>query len=224
MTEKQETSGGPQIMTIYDKCYWCGKPSTDREHVPPENLFPPNHKVNLITVGSCKEHNNKFSELDEKFRLILQAAGGNKIARDMFADKTLRGFRRNRRHQSEFHKNTYSVDHDNKTIDLLKIDKSFNLYFEKIIKALYFYHSQKIFNGKIAIHSPQIFTGKEDEQRFLNEMKPILRSKVLTDGDCKNPSIFKYRYYLNETPAVLFVALYFYEGAEVIGLARDITK
>jgi hypothetical protein len=202
------------------KCYWCGQLATGKEHVPPENLFPPNHKVNLIRVDSCKEHNNKFSELDEKFRLILQAAGGNKIARDMFADKTLRGFKRNRRHQSEFHKNTYCVNYDNKTIDLLRIDKSFNLYFEKIIRALYFYHSKRIFNGKIIISSPQISTGSEAEKRFLDKIQPILSSGVLNDGDCKNPSIFRYRYYINEMPEVFFVVLTFYDRAEVIGLAR----
>ncbi len=212
-------------MTTNRICYWCGQPATGKEHVPPENLFPPNHKINLIRVDSCKEHNNNFSELDEKFRLILQSAGGSKTAREMFADKTLRGFKRNRRHQNDFHKNNLIVGYNNKTIDLQRIDsETFNLYFGKIIRALYFYHSKKILKGKILISSPQIFTVKADEQRFLNEMKSIVDSEVLSDGDCKNSSIFKYRYYLNETPAVFFFFLYFYEGAEVIGLACEITK
>jgi hypothetical protein len=210
-------------MTIYDKCYWCGQPATGKEHVPPDNLFPPNYKVNLITVGSCKEHNNKFSELDENFRLILQTAGGNKIAREVFSDKTLRGFKRNKRHQDEFHKNTFCVGYDNKTIDLLKIDgRSFNLYFGKIVRALYFYHSERIFNGKIIISSPQISTLKEREKHFLNMMLPVITSDILKEGDCKNPSIFNYRYYLNETPDVFFAVLHFYDRAEVIGLASDI--
>jgi hypothetical protein len=210
-------------MTIYGKCYWCGQQATNKEHVPPDNLFPPNHKVNLITVGSCIEHNNKFSELDEKFRLILQAAGGNKIAREMFADKTLRGFKRNKSHQNEFHKNTFCVGYDNKTIDLLRIDgKSFNLYFSKMVRALYFYHSKRIFNGNIIISSPLISTFKEGEKHFLNMMLPVITSKVLKEGDCKNPSIFKYRYYLNEMPEVFFTVLHFYDKAEVIGLASNI--
>jgi len=212
-------------MTIYDKCYWCGQPATGKEHVPPENLFSTHHKVKLITVGSCKEHNNKFSELDEKFRLILQAAGGNKIAREMFSDKTLRGFKRNKRHQDEFHKNTFCVGYNSKPINLLRIDsKSFNMYFGKIIRALYFYHSKKIFNGKISICSPQISTLKEPEKSFLNKMQPIIKSEVMSEGDYKNPSIFRYCFYLNETPEVFLVVLNFYDRAEVIGYATDIVQ
>lgn len=44
---------------------------TSNDHIPPKNLFPSPRPSNLITVPSCKECNQKASDDDEYFRLVL---------------------------------------------------------------------------------------------------------------------------------------------------------
>lgn len=51
-------------------CVYCDDPATDKDHVPPKNLFPP-PRAALITVPSCKNHNLGSSLDDEYFRLSL---------------------------------------------------------------------------------------------------------------------------------------------------------
>ncbi len=58
-------------------CYSCGAPATNREHVPPKCFFPRKCRANLITVGSCSDHNQGFSEDDRHARTIMVMAGGS---------------------------------------------------------------------------------------------------------------------------------------------------
>src|ERR1700675_925028 len=53
-------------------CYYCGRPATSAEHVPPRCVFPERKdafgadwRKNLITVPSCDEHNLRKSKEDE---------------------------------------------------------------------------------------------------------------------------------------------------------------
>jgi hypothetical protein len=66
------------------RCYMCANRATSREHVPPRNLFPEiadsngkNHRVNLITVASCAEHNSSKSHDDEFLMVSLAGIIGN---------------------------------------------------------------------------------------------------------------------------------------------------
>lgn len=65
-------------------CYYCGRPATSREHVPPRCIFPENrdvggidHRVNLITVPSCDDHNLKKSREDEFLMACITPLVGN---------------------------------------------------------------------------------------------------------------------------------------------------
>jgi hypothetical protein len=61
-------------------CYFCGRPATSKEHVPPKSFFPETkeERINLITVPSCDEHNNKKSETNE-YMFQYFAASSNLI-------------------------------------------------------------------------------------------------------------------------------------------------
>lgn len=67
-----------------DKCYFCGKPATSAEHVPPKCLFPEqkdmdgeNYRKNLFTVPSCDKHNMQKSKDDEFLMACLAPVVGN---------------------------------------------------------------------------------------------------------------------------------------------------
>ena len=55
---------------VNDKCYWCGKQAVGFEHVPPQNLFPKEYRIELIKVPACKEHNQDLSKVDERMTLL----------------------------------------------------------------------------------------------------------------------------------------------------------
>lgn len=65
-------------------CYFCNLPGTTDEHVPPRAIFPAqkdfpgeNHRLDLITVPSCTEHNSGKSDDDEFLLVSLAGIIGN---------------------------------------------------------------------------------------------------------------------------------------------------
>jgi hypothetical protein len=53
-------------------CVYCGNQGVvTNDHVPPKCLFPPEKRVNLITVAACEPCNAEFKLDDEYFRLAL---------------------------------------------------------------------------------------------------------------------------------------------------------
>src|SRR6185369_1818743 len=58
---KRRKSRGKPIVSL-ETCYMCDKATVSREHAPPLGFFPEDRRVNLITVPSCKTHNNDNSD------------------------------------------------------------------------------------------------------------------------------------------------------------------
>ncbi|MDO8618339.1 MAG: HNH endonuclease [Candidatus Daviesbacteria bacterium] len=55
-------------------CYLCGSTENlTKDHIPPKNLFPTPKPKNLITVWCCKKCNEKFSLIDESFRVFTSS-------------------------------------------------------------------------------------------------------------------------------------------------------
>ena len=48
------------------ECYYpgCSSPGKTKEHIPPKSFFPDSKKINLMTVKSCKLHNNEKTKDD----------------------------------------------------------------------------------------------------------------------------------------------------------------
>lgn len=48
------------------ECYFpgCNSHASTKEHIPPKSFFPDSKKTNLMTVKSCKEHNNEKTKDD----------------------------------------------------------------------------------------------------------------------------------------------------------------
>jgi hypothetical protein len=74
----------------------CEKPAFNREHAPPLAFFPKDLRANLITVPSCKLHNNDNSKDVLYVRnIIVTDVNTNEIARRMFKERALPSFREN---------------------------------------------------------------------------------------------------------------------------------
>jgi hypothetical protein len=70
-------------------CYICGGEKVSVEHAPPKGFFPSDKRNNLITVDSCKEHNEDTSRDDEYVRnIITMMIQGNSTAYQHFKTKS----------------------------------------------------------------------------------------------------------------------------------------
>lgn len=72
------------------KCYFqgCNEDGETKEHIPPRSFFPEGEKVQLLTVRSCKKHNNAKSVNDiYVLAHICMNASPNNRAREVFVNK-----------------------------------------------------------------------------------------------------------------------------------------
>jgi hypothetical protein len=205
-------------------CYWCGIELTDetnkREHVPPFGFFPKGHREELITVPACEEHNTQFSLLDERFQVYIKAIGTNQVATDNFKDKVARGLNReqSKKFVESLSKSSFYTDIDGEKRLVFKIDTEYTEKFvEKVIRGLYFYHNGKPAEGKVISFSIQFYNPDLNYEELFDLLLNDLRADYMTEGDYKNPDVFRYRYFNLTDFNAFLVVLNFYKGVEFIG-------
>ena len=78
------------------KCYACNELATTKEHVPPKCFFPkkkgfskesPDYRSHLITVPSCRIHNNFRSKDDEYTAAVIAMNSSSSLAFSIFKSK-----------------------------------------------------------------------------------------------------------------------------------------
>lgn len=205
-------------------CYWCGGLATSREHVPSRNLFPQGKNKNLITVPSCSQHNEALTKFDEKFRIYLQARESSPDALNEFKMTTFRGLSRP---ESQglvrgLAKGAKRVIVQGQQTIALRVDPAEqNLYFEKIIRGLYFRLYRKPANGRVVSISKDFIVPGFDYAELEQIIGPYLNDPNITkEGKTDNPEIFRYKYARAEESGkeVIAIAMLFYNGVEVLGL------
>lgn len=68
------------------KCYMCSADAKTKEHFPPKSLFPKGANLQLWTVPSCPDHNNKKSGDDQYFltQVLMNMSREGNLARERF--------------------------------------------------------------------------------------------------------------------------------------------
>ncbi len=131
-------------------CAICGVREADtRDHVPPRGIFSKPRPDNLITVPACSNCNNKYSILEERFRvdLGLQTGKFGGAGGELYRSGVLRTVKHNQRLLRETLKRCepayfttsggiifdrgYTIPWDRKAHDAVV---------EKMIRGLYYYH------------------------------------------------------------------------------------
>jgi hypothetical protein len=212
------------VNTANNICYWCGTPATSKEHVPPRNLFPKGKNKDLITVPSCTEHNQAFGKIDEKFRVYLQARETSSDALSEFKTRTIRGL--TRPESAGFVKGVASgftrVNLGRVQTIALKVNPSEqNLYFEKIIRGLYFHIYGHPTTGRVGSVSKDFLDLSFDYKGLSETLIPYFNDpRIFKEGEVANPDIFRFRYIEADfsNRKAFAVALLFYQGVEVIGI------
>lgn len=123
----------------------CNALGVTQEHVPPRSFFPKSDELlhgevlgNLITVPSCKAHNNDKSTNDQLFLLILHIASGNRDNRKFIEGRMSRSIKRR---PKAFENIIKRSNFDQRTASLAtRIDgKRWDQYLDSMGLALYYH-------------------------------------------------------------------------------------
>lgn len=203
-------------------CYWCGIELTSdtqkKEHVPPFTFFPKGFRENLITVPSCFEHNNKYSSLDEKFQIFIKMFGTNEIAINDFNDRVIRGLDRKEKESfvKDLNNKSSVVKINGKRNLLVELDHNESqLFIEKIIRGIYFYHKEKPAKGIIQSVTKFIHREVLNNPAIVEYLLEDVHPQLFTQGYFRNPEVFSYKFL--EAQDTFTVIMNFYNEVEFIG-------
>lgn len=208
-------------MNIENKCYFCSKPVVSREHIPPQGLFPKGIKFReeLITVPSCKKHNEDKSDLDH--RMLTFLLGTSKVVSDEdFQDvigRVSRGVVRNIATLTNMSKgvhfqketNTLYIENMNNTEAVVNYDDH-RFYQECILRGLYLHEFNEIWAKEIFIIPTSLFGFEESfksiEYAFgFDIIKGDIASSFFVSSKNK---VFQYKSLPNEIVTVIGVCIY----------------
>ena len=183
-------------MTLQPKtscCYWCGKPATSDDHLPPKGFYPLAMRNNPIKVPSCAEHNTGFSQLDERMRFYILAASETQVAQEVFTGATIRGLLKPeapgllKKILSEMR--PALVDGQpgvSGSVDATDVKK----FSERLARGIHFHHYNMPLKGKIALANTHIVRPNADISpaiQTLEEMVPHLQK-----GEVAHDQVFCY--------------------------------
>lgn len=203
------------------QCYICGLKAESKEHAPARCYFPDDsaYKKNLITVPSCKQHNENTSLDDEYVRnIIAMSFGTNPIAFNQFIAKTIESFIQSPGLLHTTTRNKKKVIVDNKDSFAFEIDRlRFNKVLRKISYALFFYVNKQPWNRELIVLTKNLY-GENMQMDEFGELISEFEKHLPTENySGHNPQVFKYAF--GETgsndPNECILRMIFYEGFHV---------
>lgn len=206
------------------KCYMCESGNTTREHVPPECFFPPEHKLNLITVPSCPEHNLKKSKDDEYVRSIIAPyLTTNSVGQDMAMTKVNRSFQHSKGLVAAVFKQAKLLKLENGAQSVsLKVDLTrWDAFFRDFSRAIYFHDFKTSHRQDWVIITPSLFYSDSIDKGQPNPYAPLhkkLLSLNFVEVKTFNPKVFRYGLFRHSATSYAYKFV-FYEGFVVCALS-----
>lgn len=202
-------------------CYICGTIAESKEHTPARCYFPEKseYRTNLITVPSCKLHNQDTSKDDEYVRnLIAMSLGTNAVAYKQFIEKTIEGFK----HSSGLLKSTtgtrMNISIEGQASYAFQIDRDrFNRVMRKISYALYYHANKQPWNRELIVTTKNLYTEKIETDEMGNLIQDYELFLPTNNFDGHNPQVFKYRFGDTNSNDIheKVLRMIFYEGFHV---------
>ncbi len=198
-------------------CYICGKEKESVEHAPPKSFFPKGKRNSLITVNSCKVHNQDTSLDDEYVRnIITMMIQGSSIAYDHFLTKSIKSFSRSPALLKSTTEKWHPVNYNGVDTKAIEIDRDrVDVVMRKIAYAV-FYHKysqrwlRKLITATTYLKIPNL------ENDDLGDMIEELQNKHTPAYEGNNPEAFQYAFM--ETDGNInnqILRMRFYEGFEI---------
>ncbi|MBJ9270241.1 hypothetical protein HV032_11145 [Citrobacter freundii] len=204
-----------------NKCYFCSAPAVSREHIPPQGLFPSGaiFREELITVPSCKKHNENKSDLDH--RMLTFLVGTSSVVSDEdfqgVVGRVSRGVVRNTKTLTtmskgiHFYKDTNTLYIENIHDTEAVIDyHDHRFYQECILRGLYYNEYSEIWGKDLFIIPTSLF-GFGDSFKLLSYSLglDILESEIKKDLKTSSKNkVFQYKSYKTELVTIIGVCIY----------------
>lgn len=207
----------------------CDNKATSVEHVPPQCLFPEikdskeDLRVNLITVPSCDEHNQKKSK-DDEFLMVSLAGiiGNNSIGYEHYHGKVQRTLKRNSYRLLEkvlFQKQTIRLPRKNSFIELIVGKPDYERLcdcFIHIAYGVHRYHFQKNFKGTVKPFLGFLHNTEKNPRAF----KALIEEKAHLELADKpkhgeNPKVFYYQFTDADQFGLYLAKFCFYQNVNI---------
>jgi hypothetical protein len=215
-------------------CYWCGKPATSREHVPPKCIFPENKdsikaedfRQNLITVPSCELHNLAKSTDDAYlFGILSLNCDSNETGQRQATTKFVRALRRSKglgRAVIRQPRKSFILDRSKGLIlntAKITVDRNrLECILEHIGRGLHYHHFGRSFAGQLKIciefmidHGSVLLGEASHPQRRLRSATTQMFASLQKHGS--NPDSFFYQVALDSSTTDPVMRLTFYGGS-----------
>jgi len=194
----------------------CGEEATSSEHVPARCFFPKEseYRKQLITVPSCRRHNEDTSSHDEYVRnFITTHEANNHLAFRQFKEKVTESLKRSRWMIGP----AIKIHTPKGIVYGIQIQRPiFDKILRKIAYALYFYTYGTPWNRDLIILTKHLVYSdlSTDDYGKLITAAEVVLPPLPANG--KNPQVFKYSF-LNggENPDNAVLCMTFYEGFTV---------
>lgn len=195
-----------------ETCYACESPACTKEHCPPLSFFPEGQRDQLLTVPSCKQHNNDNSKDVEYVRNVLTILWGvNTSGVELFAGKVMRSLDRSPKLLTKTFSTMQTVFHEGQLTGAFKLDiDRLEKVFEACARAIH-YHETRQKHTDWGIVMPRLFFNPEvpeaQRQNWLQlfemlrkigfERKPVANPKVFEYGraDIEGHSLYRFVFY-----------------------------
>jgi hypothetical protein len=156
-------------------CIYCGAPGGHPDHVPPKNLFT-GRRDRLIRVPACSGCNRRWSELDEKFRLLTSLkASDTDTARQLF-ESSVRGLEKRPAWREELRLNSFWRPWSNDYQVRLPTGV-FEPMIDRVTRGLYWYEYGQSLDAALPIRTYYLNTLKGMEAELPNFIR-----KTVGDG------------------------------------------
>ena len=215
-----------------EKCYFCGKPATSAEHVPPKCLFPEqkdmrgeDYRKNLITVPSCDKHNMHKSKDDEFLMACLAPVVGNNATAFIHTNtKLVRTYLHNPRLIDKTvldSRKVTIVGPDGITFptlvgrpDMPRLCRAL----QAVARGLYFYANGKRFKGKVTVIPSFMNYPRGDTMSVIQLLSQRMIDQERDDWEIhgENPRIFSYQIGPVDQCGFIPMVMTFYSHAEVL--------
>ena len=222
--------------TLMNKCYFCQKPATSKEHVPPKCLFPEekdlklgeDYRKELITVPACDEHNSQKSR-DDEYLLLILALGyfNNAVARNHFSKKLFRALSRRPALLVQLFGTQKPVTVDAEPTVSVDIDRDrFDASIEKVCRGLYYYENLELWPYSMQIYTPVLLSDESDEFNRLvtNLSKAAINKLSQIEKKGENPDVFWYQLQANKDTGKLVCRMMFYSGFDVFAVSNSVLR
>jgi hypothetical protein len=200
----------------------CDNESVSKEHVPPQCFFPDGHKLNLITVPACSEHNLRKSKDDEYVRSIVASFWENNSFGQTFSTtKVIRSFEHSGGlvaavfQGAQVLKLKDGTETGGITVDLNR----WEIFFSHFANAIYWNDFRVNHNQSWEIVNPSLTIGYPGEPNQFDVINKKLLSLNFQQVLTSNPEIFQYFFFRHRSESYAY-KFQFYEGFTVYALSK----